>query len=74
MLGPTLAAPIVAYLGGYTTLFAAVAAVTTAGSILVTRTSGPSPDRAAGRRLGGENGRTVIANLVRPTLNRTSSF
>lgn len=37
VLGPALAAPIVAYLGGYTTLFAAVAVVTAAGSVLVTR-------------------------------------
>ncbi len=36
VLGPALAAPIVA-LGGYGSLFAAVAAVTIAGSILVTR-------------------------------------
>lgn len=37
VLGPACAAPIIAYLGGYTALFAVVAIVTTAGSILVTR-------------------------------------
>jgi MFS family permease len=37
VLGPALSAPIVAYLGGYSTLYLAVAAVTVAGSVLVTR-------------------------------------
>ncbi len=37
VLGPALAAPIVAFLGGYPALFAAVATVTVLGSILVTR-------------------------------------
>lgn len=37
VLGPACAAPIIAYLGGYTALFAVVAMATIAGSILVTR-------------------------------------
>jgi MFS family permease len=37
VLGPALAAPIVTYLGGYSTLYIVVAAVTILGSILVTR-------------------------------------
>jgi MFS family permease len=37
VLGPALAFPIVGYLGGYRVLYLAVAAVTVAGSILVTR-------------------------------------
>lgn len=37
VIGPALAAPIVAFLGGYTSLFVVVAAVTVLGSILVTR-------------------------------------
>jgi len=37
VLGPAIAAPIVTYLGGYTVLFLTVAAVTVAGSILVTK-------------------------------------
>jgi MFS family permease len=37
VLGPALAFPIVAYLGGYTVLYVAVAAVTILGSVLVTR-------------------------------------
>ena len=37
VLGPALAFPIVAYLGGYSVLYLAVAAVTVAGSVLVTR-------------------------------------
>ena len=37
VLGPALAAPIVAYLGGYRTLYAAVAVVTILGSVLVRR-------------------------------------
>ena len=37
VLGPALAFPIVAYLGGYPVLYLAVAAVTVLGSILVTR-------------------------------------
>jgi MFS family permease len=37
VLGPALAAPIVAFLGGYPALFVAVAAVTILGSLLVTR-------------------------------------
>jgi len=37
VLGPALAFPIVAYLGGYTVLYLAVAAVTILGSVLVTR-------------------------------------
>jgi MFS family permease len=37
VLGPALAAPIVAYLGGYSGLYLAVAVVTIAGSVLVTR-------------------------------------
>ncbi len=36
-LGPALAAPIVTYLGGYSTLYIVVAAVTILGSVLVTR-------------------------------------
>jgi hypothetical protein len=37
VLGPALAFPIVAYLGGYTALYLVVAAVTVLGSVLVTR-------------------------------------
>jgi MFS family permease len=37
VLGPALAFPIVAYLGGYSSLYLAVAAVTILGSVLVTR-------------------------------------
>jgi MFS family permease len=37
VLGPALAFPIVAYLGGYPTLYLIVAAVTVLGSVLVTR-------------------------------------
>ncbi|MGX6600870.1 MFS transporter [Micromonosporaceae bacterium Da 78-11] len=37
VLGPALAFPIVSYLGGYPALYLAVAAVTVAGSVLVTR-------------------------------------
>jgi MFS family permease len=37
VLGPALAFPIVSYLGGYSVLYLAVAAVTVAGSVLVTR-------------------------------------
>ncbi|MEV6596190.1 MFS transporter [Actinoplanes sp. NPDC051346] len=37
VLGPALAFPIVAYLGGYPVLFLTVAAVTVLGSVLVTR-------------------------------------
>ena len=37
VLGPALAAPIVTYLGGYSTLYVVVAAVTILGSVLVTR-------------------------------------
>lgn len=37
VLGPALAAPIVTYLGGYSTLYLAVAVVTVAGSVLVRR-------------------------------------
>jgi MFS family permease len=37
VLGPALAAPIVAKLGGYPALYLAVAVVTVLGSILVTR-------------------------------------
>jgi MFS family permease len=37
VLGPALAFPIVSYLGGYSVLYLAVAAVTVLGSILVTR-------------------------------------
>jgi MFS family permease len=37
VLGPALAFPIVAYLGGYSALYLAVAAVTILGSVLVTR-------------------------------------
>ncbi|MET8150535.1 MFS transporter [Actinoplanes sp. NPDC049668] len=37
VLGPALAFPIVAYLGGYPTLYLTVAAVTVLGSVLVTR-------------------------------------
>ena len=37
VLGPALAAPIVTYLGGYSTLYIAVALVTIAGSVLVRR-------------------------------------
>jgi MFS family permease len=37
VLGPALAAPIVTYLGGYSTLYIVVAAVTILGSVLVTR-------------------------------------
>jgi MFS family permease len=37
VLGPALAAPIVTYLGGYSTLYLVVAAVTILGSLLVTR-------------------------------------
>lgn len=37
VLGPALAAPIVAFLGGYPALFVAVAVVTVLGSVLVTR-------------------------------------
>jgi MFS family permease len=37
VLGPALAFPIVAYLGGYSALYLAVAAVTIVGSVLVTR-------------------------------------
>jgi MFS family permease len=37
VLGPALAAPIVTYLGGYSTLYLVVAAVTVLGSVLVTR-------------------------------------
>lgn len=37
VLGPALAAPIVTYLGGYSTLYLVVAAVTILGSVLVTR-------------------------------------
>ena len=37
VLGPALAFPIVAYLGGYPVLYLAVAAVTVLGSVLVTR-------------------------------------
>ncbi|ROP28835.1 MFS transporter [Couchioplanes caeruleus] len=37
VLGPALAFPIVAYLGGYPALFLSVAAVTLLGSVLVTR-------------------------------------
>jgi MFS family permease len=35
VLGPALAAPIVAYLGGYSTLYVAVAVVTILGTVLV---------------------------------------
>ena len=37
VLGPALAAPIVTYLGGYSTLYVVVAVVTIAGSVLVRR-------------------------------------
>jgi MFS family permease len=37
VLGPALAAPIVTYLGGYSTLYIAVAVVTVLGSVLVRR-------------------------------------
>lgn len=37
VLGPALAAPIVTYLGGYSTLYIVVAVVTVAGSVLVRR-------------------------------------
>jgi MFS family permease len=37
VLGPALSAPIVVYLGGYATLYAATAAVTVLGSVLVLR-------------------------------------
>ncbi|PRY01940.1 MFS transporter [Allonocardiopsis opalescens] len=37
VLGPALAAPLVAYLGGYTTLYLTVAAVTVLGAVLVWR-------------------------------------
>jgi MFS family permease len=37
VLGPALAFPIVAYLGGYPALYLVVAAVTVLGSVLVTR-------------------------------------
>ena len=37
VLGPAVAFPLVAYLGGYPTLYLAVAAVTVLGSVLVTR-------------------------------------
>jgi MFS family permease len=37
VLGPALAAPIVAYLGGYSTLYVVVAVVTILGSVLVRR-------------------------------------
>ncbi|MEV6599244.1 MFS transporter [Actinoplanes sp. NPDC051346] len=37
VLGPALAAPIVTHLGGYPTLYAATAAVTLLGAVLVTR-------------------------------------
>ena len=37
VLGPALAFPIVAYLGGYPVLYLVVAAVTVLGSVLVTR-------------------------------------
>ena len=37
VLGPALAAPIVTYLGGYSTLYIVVAVVTILGSVLVTR-------------------------------------
>jgi MFS family permease len=37
VMGPAVAAPLVTYLGGYPTLFAAVAVVTVTGSVLVTR-------------------------------------
>jgi MFS family permease len=37
VLGPALAFPIVSYLGGYSVLYLVVAAITVAGSVLVTR-------------------------------------
>jgi MFS family permease len=37
VLGPALAFPVVSYLGGYSVLYLVVAAVTVAGSVLVTR-------------------------------------
>jgi MFS family permease len=37
VLGPAVAFPLVAYLGGYPVLYLAVAAVTILGSVLVTR-------------------------------------
>ncbi|HEX8630987.1 MAG TPA: MFS transporter [Catenuloplanes sp.] len=37
VLGPALSAPIVVYLGGYSTLYAATAVITLLGSVLVTR-------------------------------------